>query len=39
MHPGAIAVRLDTSPLPREIEISSRIRHNISLAAKEATHT
>jgi signal transduction histidine kinase len=30
--------RLHISPLPRDIEISSRIRHNISMAAREAMH-
>jgi signal transduction histidine kinase len=30
--------RLHVSPLPRDIEMSSRIRHNISMAAKEAMH-
>jgi signal transduction histidine kinase len=30
--------RLHLSPLPRNIEISSRIRHNISMAAREAMH-
>jgi signal transduction histidine kinase len=30
--------RLHISELPRHIEISSRIRHNISMAAREATH-
>jgi signal transduction histidine kinase len=30
--------RLHISPLPRNIETSSRIRHNISMAAREATH-
>jgi signal transduction histidine kinase len=30
--------RLHVSPLPRNIEISSRIRHNISMAATEAMH-
>lgn len=30
--------RLHISPLPRHIEISSRIRHNISMAAREAMH-
>jgi signal transduction histidine kinase len=30
--------RLHISPLPRNVEISSRIRHNISMAAKEAMH-
>jgi signal transduction histidine kinase len=30
--------RLHVSPLPRNIEISSRIRHNISMAAREAMH-
>lgn len=30
--------RLHIAPLPREIEISSRIRHNITMAAKEAVH-
>jgi signal transduction histidine kinase len=30
--------RLHVSPLPRNIEISSRIRHNISMASREAMH-
>jgi signal transduction histidine kinase len=30
--------RLHVSPLPRHIEVSSRIRHNISMAAREAMH-
>jgi signal transduction histidine kinase len=30
--------RLHISQLPRNIEISSRIRHNISMAAREAMH-
>jgi signal transduction histidine kinase len=30
--------RLHVSPLPRNIEISSRIRHNISMATQEAMH-
>lgn len=30
--------RLHISPLPRNIETSSRIRHNISMAAREAAH-
>jgi signal transduction histidine kinase len=30
--------RLHISPLPRDVEISSRIRHNISMAAREAMH-
>jgi signal transduction histidine kinase len=30
--------RLDISPIPKNVEISSRIRHHISLAAKEAMH-
>jgi signal transduction histidine kinase len=30
--------RLHVSQLPRNIEISSRIRHNISMAAREAMH-
>jgi signal transduction histidine kinase len=28
--------RLDVSPIPKNVEISSRVRHHISLAAKEA---
>jgi signal transduction histidine kinase len=30
--------RLHISPLPRHIEMSSRMRHNISMAAREAMH-
>jgi signal transduction histidine kinase len=30
--------RLHVSPLPRDIEMSSRMRHNISMAAREAMH-
>jgi signal transduction histidine kinase len=30
--------RLHISPLPRDIEMSSRMRHNISMAAREAMH-
>ncbi len=30
--------RLHVSPLPKDIEISSRIRHNISMATREAMH-
>ena len=30
--------RLHISPLPSTIEMSSRVRHNISMAAKEAMH-
>ncbi|HEY3863433.1 MAG TPA: ATP-binding protein [Verrucomicrobiae bacterium] len=33
-----LSCRLHISPLPRDIEISSRIRHNISMAAREAMH-
>ncbi len=30
--------RLHISPLPRDVEMSSRMRHNISMAAREAMH-
>jgi signal transduction histidine kinase len=33
-----LSCRLHVSPLPRHIEISSRVRHNISMAAREAMH-
>lgn len=33
-----LSCRLHISQLPRNIEISSRIRHNISMAAREAMH-
>jgi signal transduction histidine kinase len=35
---GQLRCRLHLQELPREIQISSQTRHNISLAAKEAVH-
>ena len=35
---GKLRCRLHISPLPSNVEISSRVRHNISMAAREAMH-
>jgi signal transduction histidine kinase len=36
--PAQLRCRLHVPPLPRQTGVSSRIRHNLSMAAKEAVH-
>jgi hypothetical protein len=37
--PAQLPCRLEITDLPRNVQVSSQLRHNVAMAVKEATHT